>query len=291
VATVPVVYLIGLELRGRRAGLMAAALAAVNPMLLWYSQEARAYSLLALLCAVSLLLAGCGGDDAKNAVSQTAGKLRYLHSGDLNLKLLVTPRGVSSAEPYGFELRGPFTLGSNFAADMTYTQIANGKRATAQLKTENGSGTIESNGTTHALTSAEIADLRVAAAEATGSGGSFLPIQDWVQGAKLTRCGADECVTGELDVVRAANDLLGLGRALGRDLPTIRGADADRLERSARAATFSLVTGKKDRLLRDLTIHIDLGLDVPRSLQAALGSLVGAAFDLELKIDRPTTVA
>jgi mannosyltransferase len=55
VATVPVVYLVGLELRGRRAGLMAAALAAVNPMLLWYSQEARAYSLLALLCAVSLL--------------------------------------------------------------------------------------------------------------------------------------------------------------------------------------------------------------------------------------------
>ncbi|MEX2107087.1 MAG: glycosyltransferase family 39 protein [Solirubrobacterales bacterium] len=55
VATVPVVYLIGLELRGRRAGLMAAALVAVNPMLLWYSQEARAYSLLVLLCAVSLL--------------------------------------------------------------------------------------------------------------------------------------------------------------------------------------------------------------------------------------------
>jgi mannosyltransferase len=55
VATVPVVYLIGLELRGRRAGLMAAALVAVNPMLLWYSQEARAYSLLALFGAVSLL--------------------------------------------------------------------------------------------------------------------------------------------------------------------------------------------------------------------------------------------
>ncbi len=55
VATVPVVYLIGLELRGRRAGLLAAALVAVNPMLLWYSQEARAYALLGLLCAVSLL--------------------------------------------------------------------------------------------------------------------------------------------------------------------------------------------------------------------------------------------
>jgi hypothetical protein len=55
VATIPVAYLVGIELRGRRAGLMVAALVAVNPMLLWYSQEARAYALLVLLCAVSLL--------------------------------------------------------------------------------------------------------------------------------------------------------------------------------------------------------------------------------------------
>jgi mannosyltransferase len=55
VATVPVAYAIGAELRGRRAGLWLAGLVAVNPMLLWYSQEARAYSLLVALCAVSLL--------------------------------------------------------------------------------------------------------------------------------------------------------------------------------------------------------------------------------------------
>lgn len=55
VLTIPVAYLIGQELRGRRAGLLAAALVAVNPMMLWYSQEARAYALLALFCAASLL--------------------------------------------------------------------------------------------------------------------------------------------------------------------------------------------------------------------------------------------
>ena len=49
VATVPVAYLLGAELRGRRAGIVAAALVAVNPMLLWYSQEARGYALLVLL--------------------------------------------------------------------------------------------------------------------------------------------------------------------------------------------------------------------------------------------------
>lgn len=54
VATIPVAYLVGRELRGGRTGLVAAALVAVNPMLIWYSQEARAYALLAFFCAVSL---------------------------------------------------------------------------------------------------------------------------------------------------------------------------------------------------------------------------------------------
>ncbi len=55
VATVPVTYLVAVELRGRRAGIAAAALAATNPMLVWYSQEARAYALFALLTSVAFL--------------------------------------------------------------------------------------------------------------------------------------------------------------------------------------------------------------------------------------------
>jgi mannosyltransferase len=55
VATVPVTYMLGAQLSGRRAGIVAAALVAVNPMLVWYSQEARAYALFVLLTALSLL--------------------------------------------------------------------------------------------------------------------------------------------------------------------------------------------------------------------------------------------
>jgi 4-amino-4-deoxy-L-arabinose transferase-like glycosyltransferase len=54
-ATVPVAYAIGRELASRRAGLITAALVAVNPMLIWYSQEARSYSLLVFFAALSLL--------------------------------------------------------------------------------------------------------------------------------------------------------------------------------------------------------------------------------------------
>jgi 4-amino-4-deoxy-L-arabinose transferase-like glycosyltransferase len=54
-ATVPVGYLIGRQLAERRAGLILAALIAVNPMLIWYSQEARSYALLVFFGALSFL--------------------------------------------------------------------------------------------------------------------------------------------------------------------------------------------------------------------------------------------
>jgi 4-amino-4-deoxy-L-arabinose transferase-like glycosyltransferase len=54
-ATVLLAYCIGAELASRRAGLIAAALVAVNPMLIWYSQEARSYAVLVFFCAASLL--------------------------------------------------------------------------------------------------------------------------------------------------------------------------------------------------------------------------------------------
>lgn len=55
IVTVPVLYAAGARLATRRVGLIAAALAAVSPLLVWHSQDARAYALLVLLCAVSLL--------------------------------------------------------------------------------------------------------------------------------------------------------------------------------------------------------------------------------------------
>ncbi len=54
-ATVPVGYFIGRQLVGWRTGLVLCALLAVNPMLIWYSQEARSYAPLVFFSALSLL--------------------------------------------------------------------------------------------------------------------------------------------------------------------------------------------------------------------------------------------
>ncbi len=55
VATVPVAWAIGRELSGERAALAAAAFTAVNPLFVWYSQEARAYALFVLFVALAML--------------------------------------------------------------------------------------------------------------------------------------------------------------------------------------------------------------------------------------------
>lgn len=55
VATVPVAYLAARQFLSARVGLIAAALTATSPLLVWYSQEARSYSLLVLLTGVALL--------------------------------------------------------------------------------------------------------------------------------------------------------------------------------------------------------------------------------------------
>jgi len=55
-ATVLVAFLAGSQLLSRRAGLVVAALAAVSPFMVWYSQEARSYALYTLLATLSIYL-------------------------------------------------------------------------------------------------------------------------------------------------------------------------------------------------------------------------------------------
>jgi 4-amino-4-deoxy-L-arabinose transferase-like glycosyltransferase len=54
-ATIPLAYALGRQVAGRRTGLVAAALCAFNPLLVWYSQEARSYALMVFLSGLTLL--------------------------------------------------------------------------------------------------------------------------------------------------------------------------------------------------------------------------------------------
>jgi hypothetical protein len=55
IATVPVTWAIGRELGGRAAATLCAAIVAVDPLFVWYSQEARSYGLFVFAAALALL--------------------------------------------------------------------------------------------------------------------------------------------------------------------------------------------------------------------------------------------
>ena len=55
IALVPVAWGIGSELTGRRAAILLAALVAVNPLYVWYSQEARPYGLYVFTAGLAIL--------------------------------------------------------------------------------------------------------------------------------------------------------------------------------------------------------------------------------------------
>jgi hypothetical protein len=235
-----------------------------------------------LVAALALVVAGCGG--STSVVSETGNNVAKIHSGVLDLKLIVTPHG--GGEPFGFELRGPFALreGKLPIARVVYTQIANGHSANA---------TFVSNGT-HAwvVSSSGTRALSAAAAQGLTFTGGFtgMDIASWLKDAKVEDGGPGvDKVTGTLDVVAAANGLRGVAALAGRNVSAIQGGDAKRLEAATKSSSIELLTSKGTRLLRQLTVSADLGFDVPASLKQALGTDVGAKVEFLLAVARPNS--
>lgn len=65
--TIPVVYVLGRRVLGLTVGIVAAVLAAVSPVLVYYSQETRMYGLVTLLTAASVYWAVCVLQEPRSA--------------------------------------------------------------------------------------------------------------------------------------------------------------------------------------------------------------------------------
>ena len=244
---------------------------------------------LAVFAAVGLLACGCGGSrNASGILSDTASSLDEIKSGTIGFDLLVTPK-QSGSRPFGFKLNGPFsTRGGRLPVTRaTYTQIANGKSATVTLISTGSAGFITVQGKTYELPADRLAPLRSATAVFGGNGRS-LPLDDWIRDAKVVDAGSvggaqTDHVHGRLDLSRAVGDL----GALAPGGKPLNAREREQLDRAARTATIDVWSGKKDHLLRKLTIDVDLGFDVPADLRAALGKLVGARITLDMTVTDP----
>jgi hypothetical protein len=244
-----------------------------------------------------VVLAGCGGGgNANDVLSRTAASLGKIRSGDLTLRLVVSPREGTKGR-IGFELRGPFALrrGSLPVARIAYTQIAGAREGTATFLSTGTNAYAVVSGNAYELPASATEQVRRAGAELGGSGGGLggtFHVESWFDDPKVEGGeevgGADtDHVTADLDVVAAANGLLELVRELGRDAPRIEGQQADQLRDAVESSSIDVWTGKQDRLLRRLLLKADLGLDVPESLRRALGDVVGAKVEFELSVSNP----
>src|SRR5919204_3411597 len=198
----------------------------------------------AVLLTGVVLAAGCGGGgNAQGILRQTANRLSQIRSGTLDFRLLVVPRGRSAHGKIGFALHGPFAVraqGSLPVLDITYTQLAGNERATGELVSNGTSAYAESNGRRVTLNAAQLAELRSATAQIQSRGGlGQFSIDDWIKHPSVSDGGEvggarTDHVSADLDVVAAANDLLGLGRGLGSPAPQLRGRNAKQLTDAVR---------------------------------------------------------
>lgn len=95
-AAVPALWWAGRELVGRRAALLGAALLAVNPFAVWYSQEARPYMFAVLFACLSYgcLVRAVAGSDRRWWVGWVAATALLAYSEALGLLLIVPAQAV-----------------------------------------------------------------------------------------------------------------------------------------------------------------------------------------------------
>jgi hypothetical protein len=249
---------------------------------------------------LALVLAGCGGDggEADDVLAETAERLEAIESGRLTMKLVVSPTGAE-AEKVGFELEGPFSLdarGGLPIARIDYTKIRGSARGAVTIVSTGRKAYVEVDGQVYELPPEREDELRAAgAALAEGEGLGALRLDEWIEDPELSEGGTvagveTDRIDARLDVAAAAQDLVEVARGLPQgSLEELAEADEQTIERATRSATLELFTGKEDRLLRRLSLDVDLGFDVPAALRSALGDLVGARIEFDLTVEDPNT--
>lgn len=247
-------------------------------------------ALAVLVLVLAVLASGCrhGGADGRAAVTETAGRLPEIRSGDLELGVIAVFANGADA---GGELRGPFSLEEGqtlprFRLELTGPSLS----GAITLVSDGEEAWAEAFGSRVPLNEDQQTQVRRAVEALTADGGfRRLALEEWVVEPRLTDGdvigGAEtDRVTGGLDVVAALNDLLGVFAVFGRELEPLEGERAEQLRLAVRSSSFELHTGKEDRLLRRLAVEAELADDLPGELGNEFG---GATVTFRLGVARP----
>lgn len=250
---------------------------------------------LAALLATLVVSSGCGGENARDALAETAERMGEIRSGTLLLRVEVT----SAGERAGFAIDGPFALADDAeslpVADVTVTRFAGEDEASTRIISTGEEAFVQIGEATYELPPEQAEELGGAGAPlAADTGLGVLEIGDWFRDPELheddVKIGGDatDRIASSLDVVAALNDLLAVsaGTAGGR-APTLAGKSADQVRNAVERATVEVFTGSDDRLLRRLLIDARFDAALPPKLRGALGDVPAARFRLALTIVDP----
>jgi hypothetical protein len=249
--------------------------------------------LLVISLLAALVASGCGGQSADNTLNQTAQNMGKIRSGELSMQLVVS---TGDGKRVGFTLRGPFALakpGALPVARVAYTQLAGPQTRTVTVISTGRKAFVQLAGKTYSLPASRVAGLRSSGGAGAAGGLQQLAIGNWFEDPKVSDGGQvggtdTDRIHSRLNVVQAANGLLGLANTFGRQAGgPVQGHAAAELTRAVRAATIDVWTGKHDRLLRRLVIDASLAARVPARIRTALGTTGSVRFHLELGIDNP----
>jgi hypothetical protein len=248
---------------------------------------------LAAIVTAGVMTAACGALGSDDPLAETSDKLGDITSGILDLRVAATTEG---GDVSGFELRGPFSLpegGSLPTARLTFVNLGEPDASPTVFVATGDAAFIEIDGQAYRLPDDRVQSLRGSASAGDEGPLDGLDVAGWVHdehvsdgppvdGEETTRVRAD------IDLVTALNDLFGVADDFaGADFPVIDGDAAERIRGAVRSARLEVLTGADDGLLRDLSVDVDMGATAPRSLDDTLAALLGVAFDMRLKLERP----
>lgn len=215
-----------------------------------------------------LLLAACGGPSVSEVAAETSANLRSIRSGLLELRVTLSP------DDNGPPIAGAAVLGSFERADpgrlpvgdLTVEDLASGGSSSSRIVTTGDTGFVRVDGAFYKLPPDRV-DPSGTARDGEGLFAG-VSIADWLRDPELGEGeGLDglpvDRIRGELAVEAAFEDLLTVAARLptGGGLPVLAGLDPGELAAATEEATIEVVSGSDDRLVRRISMSLDLGPD------------------------------
>jgi hypothetical protein len=258
---------------------------------------------LVVVVAMATAVAGCGtASPPARALSSTTSRLSDIHSGRLTMSFLAgsATGGGSSRSTEGFRLEGPFSVatkkGQLPVADLEFTRVVGGSEQQTRFISTGSAAFLRVDSGVYRLPESRVADLRARGKAGNSAGLAGLDLEKWISHPTMSADGSRDGVpvvriSGQLDPVRALNDMLSVASGLGASDPGspthLTGSAADRVRRAVRTATVEIITGRDDHLLRELQVTIGLEVNARERLRTALGRLAGVQLAMHLAVAGP----